>query len=283
MSFPAVLQVLLPTLIPIGIGYVVARWVGVSMQPIATLLRTVFLPAILFTALRDHMPIHVFLLLVAVGAAMVLAGTLVARNAHSFLKPRVDRSAAWLNIACFSLPFFALSLSSKGLATACGLFVGVALTSCAVEVRSLRPLLREPWIWGVLLALVFQARSLPTSWMDPVVKPLASSAFILFLLLLGTALHPWASLRNAEAWATVVVRLVSGVAVGLLAIVLLPISGAVAQGVVLTSLAPPATRALAMRADGQDSASGQAAATLGTIVSLAVITTLLVAGWPWHL
>jgi hypothetical protein len=81
----------------------------------------------------------------------------------------------------------------------------------------------------------------------------------------------------------VVVRLVSGVAVGLLAIVLLPISGAIAQGVVLTSLAPPATRALAMRADGQDSASGQAAATLGTIVSLGVITALLVAGWPWRL
>ena len=196
MTFPALLQVLLPTLIPIGIGYVVARWVGVSMQPVATLLRTVFLPAILFTALRERMPVQMVLLLVAIGAAMALAGMLLARNAHSFLKPKVDRSAALLNIACFSLPFFALSLSSKGLATASCLFVGAALTSCAMEVRSLRPLLREPWIWGVVLALVFQIRGLSASWMDPVVKPLASSAFILFLLFLGTALHPWVAWRK---------------------------------------------------------------------------------------
>jgi predicted permease len=283
MSFPAVLQILLPTLVPIAIGYAVARWVGISAQPIATLLRTVFLPAILFAALREPMPFYSFLLLVVIGGAMALAGMLLVRHAHRFLKPRVDRSAALLNIACFSLPFFALSLSSKGMATAAGLFVGVALTTSAVETRNLKPLLREPWTYGVLAALVFQALGVSTGWADKVVAPLASSAFILFLLLLGVALHPWASLKNAEAWATVAVRLVSGAAVGLLAILVLPISGVMAQGVMLTALAPPATRALAMRSDGRDSASGHAAATLGTLASVVVIAVLLVAGWPWKL
>jgi predicted permease len=282
MSFPAMLQLLLPTLVPIAIGYAVARWAGVQMHPVAALLRTVFLPAILMTALRERLPFHMFLVLVVIGAALALAGMLVARHAHRFLKPRVDPAAATLNIACFSLPFLALSLSSTGLATACALFVGVGVASCAMEVRSMRPLAREPWAWGVVAALFMQMVGMPTGWMDRMVTPLASSAFILLLVYLGAALHPWAW-RNAEAWATVAVRLVSGAAVGLLAVAVLPITGAVAQGVVLTSLAPPATRMLSMRSDGKDSASGRAAATLGTLVSLVVIGAMLLGGWPWRL
>src|SRR5262245_26780478 len=281
MPFPAVLQLLLPRIVPIAIGYVVARWVGLSTQPIATLLRTVFLPAILFTALRERMPFYSFLLLILIGGALALTGMLLVQHAHRFLKPRVDRSAALLNIACFSLPFFALSMSTNGLATAASLFVGVALTMSWVEQRSMKPLLREPWVYAVVASLVFKALGVSTGWADKMVSPLASSAFILFLLLLGVALHPWASLKNAEAWATVAVRLVSGAVVGVLAIVVLPISGAVAQGVMLTALAPPATRALAMRKDGGDSASGHAAAVLGTLASVVLIAVLLVAGWPW--
>ena len=283
MSFPNVLQLLLPTLVPICIGYAVARWVGVSMQPIGVLLRAVFVPAILFTALQGRMPFHLFMLLVGVGAAMALGGMVIVRNAHRILKPRVDHSAAMLNIACFSLPLCALSMSSTGLATACALFVGVALASTLTEVRSVKPLAREPWAYAVLAALVLHAVGVDTNWMEKVVDPLASSAFILLLVFLGAALHPWALWRNAEAWATVAVRLVSGAAVGLLAIAILPISGAIAQGVLLTALAPPATRLLAMRGEGGDSTSGQAAATIGTLVSLVLIGTLLVAGWPWRL
>lgn len=282
MSLPHVLQLLLPTLIPIAIGYAVARWAGVSMQPVATLLRTVFVPAILFTALRERLPFHMFMLVAAIGAVMALGGIFIVRHAHRFLKPRVDSSAAMLNIACFSLPLFALSMSSTGLATACALFVGVAVASCAMEVRSVKPLVREPWVYSVLAVLILQAVGVSTGWMDKFVAPLASSAFILLLVFLGAALHPWVW-RSAEAWATVAVRLVSGAAVGLLAIAVLPISGAIAQGILLVSLAPPATRVLAMRGGGNDSTSGQAAATLGTLVSLLIIGGLLLAGWPWHL
>src|SRR5262245_46254229 len=101
MSFPTVLQMLLPTLVPICVGYAVARWAGVRTPPIAALLRTVFLPAILFTGMRQNVPFHIFLLLMVIGATMALAGTLLVRHAHRFLKPRVDHSAALLNIACF--------------------------------------------------------------------------------------------------------------------------------------------------------------------------------------
>jgi hypothetical protein len=283
MSFPAVIQLLLPALIPIAIGYVVARWAGISMQPIATLLRTVFLPVILFSALRERMPFATFLLLVLIGAVMALAGMFLVRHAHRFLRPKVDRSAAVLNIACFSLPLFALSWASNGLATGCALFVGVAVAFFAVEVRSARALLGEPWAYAVVAAFVFRVLGVSAGWMDHVVSPLASSAFILLLLYLGAALHPWASFKNADAWATVAVRLVSGVGVGALAVAVLPISGTIAQGVVLTALAPPATGMLALSVRAPDSASGRAAATLGTLASLLLIGGMLVAGWPWRL
>ena len=283
MSFPAVLQLLLPTLIPIVIGYAVARWAGLSMQPIATLLRTVFLPVILFSALRERVPFHIFLLLVAIGAVMAFAGMLLVRQAHRFLRPQVDRSAAVLNIACFSLPFFALSWASRGLATACALFVGVALAFFVVEVRSARSLLREPWVYAVIAAILFHALGLSAPWVDAVVTPLASSAYIMLLLYLGATLHPWVSLRNADAWATVAVRMVSGAAVAALAVLILPLSSVIAQGIVLTGLAPPATRAMALGGELKESASSHNAATLGTLVSLVVIGALFLTGWPWRL
>ncbi len=284
MSLSSVLQLLLPTIIPLIAGYAVARWVGLSTKPVETILRWVLFPALLFVVLRNRMPFQTFLALGMTGAVMTLAGLGLVKSARRFLKPDVDRSAGTLNIACFSVPFFALSWASNGLGTACALFVGMALTMFVIEKRSdWTAIYREPWIYAVVAAILFQQGRFGSGSLDTWLEPLASASYPVLLLFLGAVLQPQLSLRDASAWATVGVRLVSGLGVGLLAVALLPFSSVIAQGVILTSLAPPATQAMTLGSGGSDSASARAAATLGTVVTLVAIALILLTGWtPWR-
>ena len=284
MSLSSVMQLLLPTVIPLIAGYAVARWVGLSTKPVETLLRWVLFPALLFVVLRGRMPFQTFLLVSVTGAVMTLVGLALVGSAHRFLKPSVDRAAGTLNIACFSVPFFALSWASNGLGTGCALFVGMALTMHMIEKRNDRTaIFREPWIYAVLAALLFHEGRFASGTLNRWLEPFAMAAYPVLLLFLGAVLQPQLSLRDANAWATVGVRMVSGLGVGLLAVALLPFSSAVAQGVIITSLAPPATQAMTLSGGGTDSASARAAATLGTIVTLIAIALILLTGWtPWR-
>lgn len=283
MSLSSVLQLLLPTVIPLVAGYAVARWVGLSTKPVETVLRWVLFPVLLFTVLRGRMPFQTFLLVSMTGAVMALAGLALVRHSHRFLKPNVDRSAGTLNIACFAVPFFALSWASNGLGTACALFVGAAITMFVVEKRNdWKAILREPWLYAVFAALLFQEGRFATGSLDTWFKPLAMACYPVALLYLGAALQPQLALRDSGAWATVGVRMLSGLGVGMLAVALLPFSSAVAQGVIITSLAPPATQSMTLGGGGTDTASARAAATLGTLVTLVAITLILLTGWtPW--
>jgi|RhiMetdeSRZDD1v2_1073273.scaffolds.fasta_scaffold778633_1 hypothetical protein len=283
MSLPSVFTTLLPVLAPVAAGYAVARWLGLSAKPLTVVLRYVLFPALLFTSLQDRMPFYVFLLVAATGAVMTLAGLALAGNAHRFLKPHVDRSAAVLNIACFAAPVLALGWATNGLGSACALFVGVALTWFMIESRhDPMALLREPWVYAVAAALVFQAGRISAPWLDSMVKPLSLASYPVLLLFLGASMHPWVSMRDSNAWATVGIRLLTGLGIALLAVAVLPFSGGVGQGLILASLAPPATRAMTLGAVAEDSARAQSAAALGAFVSLVAMATLLLTGWkPW--
>ena len=119
---PAILATLMPVLAPLAAGYAVARWTGLSARPLAVLLRYVLFPVLLFTGLQERLPFHVFLLVAATGAAMTLVGLALVRNAHRFLKPQVDSSAAMVNIACFAAPVLALAWAANGIGSARGRF-----------------------------------------------------------------------------------------------------------------------------------------------------------------
>ena len=282
MSLPNVFATLLPVLAPLAAGYAVARWLGFSTRPLAVILRYVLFPVLMFTGLQERLPFHIFLLVAATGALMTLVGLGLARNAHRFLKPQVDASAATINIACFAAPVLALGWAANGVGSACALFVGVALTWFMIESRDWRALGREPWVYAVAGALVFQAGQVALPWFDSMLTPLALASYPILLLFLGASLHPWGSLRDSSAWATVSIRLLTGLGIGLVAVAVLPLSTAVAEGVILASLAPPATRSLMLVTGAEENARARAAAGIGTFASLVAIAMLLLTGWtPW--
>jgi len=282
MHFSSIVESLLPTLILIVAGYSLARWMGLSINPLSTLLRYVFLPVYLFMTLKARMSFETFALVALMGSAMVGVGFLIRKNAHRVLKAEIDHSVAIPNIACFSIPLFALSWGGRGLGTACALFVGVSIAAFLLQKKDFATLFKQPWFYAVAAGLVFNEIKASIGLLDVALSPIMGAAYPLLLLFLGASLHPFEGFKDINAWVTGVLRVVTGFLVALLAVSILSVSPAVAAGAVMASMAPPATKALSLASATKETQSSRGPANVGFFVSLALFILFLVTGWnPW--
>ena len=185
-------------------------------------------------------------------------------------------------MVCFTLPFLALSFGSRGLGTACAFLVGVALTYTLMQATITGPLqlLKEPWIYAAIIGFLFAASKYsPPGQIIKTLAPLLDASYSIMLLYLGTILHPFGGWNDNDAWATIIVRLVSGFAVALLAIAVMPISAAVATGLMLAALAPPGAVGVSRALETNN--FSRPAVQLGSIVSL-ILMIFILYGWrPW--
>ena len=283
MPFASLAESLLPTIVIIAAGYSLARWAGLSTAPLMTLLRYVFLPVFLFMTLQARMSSEMFFYVALIGGAVVGMGVLIHRNAHRVFKTKVDASVAIPNVACFSIPLFALSWGGRGLGTACALFVGASLVAFLVEKNGFFKIFRQPWIYAVVAAILFRELRGSVEPLDVVLTPLMGGTYPLLLLLLGAALHPLKGFTDINAWVTVVLRVAGGFLAAMLGVAILPVTPAVAAGAVLASMAPPAMKSLSLAGTAQETPSDRGPANVGLLVSLVVFILFMVTGWePWQ-
>jgi predicted permease len=232
--------------------------------------------------LKTRMSFETFGYVVLIGAAIVWAGYLIHRNAHRVFKAEVDASVAIPNIACFAIPLFALSLGGRGIGTACSLYVGVSLASFVIGKIKIMKLLREPWLYAVIAAMVFKETLASVQLLDDILTPVTDATYPLLLIFLGVSLYPIKAVKDLNAWVTAVLRVVVGFLVALLGINFLPVSQAVAAAVVMASIAPPATKFLSLAGSASDNDSSRGAINVGVLVSLIVFIFFLMTGWePW--
>lgn len=282
MAFSSLAESLLPTLVIIIAGYLLARWSRLGIGSLITLLRFVFLPVYLFMTLQKRMSFQMFLFVALIGAAVVVIGFLIHRNAHRVLKTQVDASVAIPNVACFSIPLFALSWGGRGLGTACALFVGVSIAAFLIEKEGIAKLLRQPWLYAVVLGILFKEIRGSVKPLDVVLSPFMGATYPLLLLFLGASLHPFRGIKDLNAWVTVVIRVVVGFLVALLGVAILPVTPAVAAGAVMASMAPPATKSLSLAGSPRDWPQYRGPANVGVLVSLVIFIFFIVTGWkPW--
>lgn len=282
MPFSSLAESLLPTLVIIVAGYSLARWARLSTAPLITLLRYVFLPVYLFMTLQARMSSEMFFFVALIGAAVVGIGFLIHRNAHRVFKTQVDASVAIPNVACFSIPVFALSWGGRGLGTACALFVGVSIAAFIIEKKGFVKLFRQPWFYAVVAGILFNEIRGSVQPLDVILSPFMGATYPLLLLLLGASLYPFKGIRDLNAWVTVVLRVVGGFLVALLGVAILPVTPAVAAGAVMASMAPPAMKSLSLAGSSKDTPSSRGPANVGLLVSLIVFILFSLTGWkPW--
>jgi predicted permease len=275
MYFSSIAESLLPTLVIIAAGYSLARWAGLPTAPLNTLLRYVFLPAYLFMTLKERMSFEMFFFVALIGGAVVGMGVLVLRNANRILKTQIDASVAIPNVACFSIPIFALSWGGRGLGTACAFFAGVSIAAFFIEKKNFAKLFREPWIYAVVAGILFKEMRGSVPLLDVILSPFMEATYPLLLLLLGASLYPFEGIKDLNAWVTAVLRVASGFLVAFLGVSILPVSPAIAVGAVMVSMAPPATKSLSLSGSAKDTPSSRGPANVGLLISLLAFSLFL--------
>jgi predicted permease len=278
-SFVSTLNVLLPSLLIIVAGYSLARWLGLSSAPLNKLLRYVFFPVYLFLMLEKRMSFDTFFFVALIGAAVVLVGFLIHRNAHRVLRAQIDASVAIPNVACFSIPIFALSWGGRGLGTACAFFVGVSIAAFLLERKDFTKLFREPWLYAAVTGILYNELRGSVQIVNDLLTPLMGATYPLLLLLLGVSLHPFEGMKDVNAWVTSVLRVVGGFLVALLGVTVLSVSPPIAAGAVMAAIAPPTTKSLSLAGPANDTPSSRGTSNVGLLVSLIVFIIFLATGW----
>jgi len=286
---------LIPALAAIGGGYALARFRGLNPAPLQTVLRYLLFPAMLFVLLFDRMPLPTFGVVAGIGAATVLVGAGLVRFVGQTLHKRVSMRAAVPDIACFSIPFLALSWGTIGLGTACALYVGVEVAAAILN-KDPASLTRQPWVYAAAAAPLLRASgvvgaiapvhlvvgdSVRDAGLIPGVGvPFVMAGILGLFLVLGASLHPFQGVRDPGAWLSVAVRFLSGAVVALAAVRFLPMSREVMEALVIAAFAPPTMRALQVPAAarrGQD--PEDSVAHVGALASLAAMSALLLVNW----
>jgi len=285
MNYTQIWYELLPILTFIVVGYSLARWRGMSADDLETLLRYVLLPIVIFSQLEARIPFKTLATVGIMGAAMATLSRVIVKQAPRFLSPKVDMSSALPNIAAFLIPFLVLSYGSRGVGTACAFYVGAVLALHFLESRKNLPiLLKEPWVYAVLAAILFRATNYTSNSIDKMLNPLLAAAYPILLVFLGASLHPLEGLKNVDTWVTSAARMCGGFVIGMTAIFIFRPTPAIREGVILASLAPPTTKLLSLAQVGGTGPLSKAASTVGTVLFLIVIVILMKSGWePWNL
>lgn len=274
-----------PFLFPIALGYAMARWVGLSVDGLASLARNVFLPVILFAGISERLNAKLFFMIALAGALVAAGGYLMYRYGNNILKAQMSPAVSSPNVGYFTYPFFFLVMGGAGLGTASAFFVGAAVTSfvlAQLKGGNFQALFKEPWFYAVLLGLAFMFYGSTPRLLGKTISPLVEASYPVLLLFLGAYLHPFKGFKSAEVYVTVVCRFLCGFLVALLAIKLLGLSMAISKGIMLAALAPPVALSLVTNTSSSD--TDESATKVGILLGIVLMALILYGGLePWRL
>lgn len=251
-------NVVLPVFIVAGLGYVIEKRLRLPIAPFNQLVLFVLMPALVFTSLlaidfRTEEPVKIALFTVLLAVAMLAVAAAIARLASL---DRVTSSALMLtaalpNLGNYGLSVVLLAYGQEGLAIGIVLLavqslygiplaIFLASSGSASWSRSLVEVFRQPMIYAVAAALLFNLARIPVPGFVSSALALPSQAAIpLMLLVLGMHFAGTTGIEHRGLVSVAVVtRLVIGTLVGWGLVLALGIEG-VARDVMIVGAAMP--------------------------------------------
>lgn len=251
-------SVVLPVFIVAGLGYLVEKRLHPPIAPLNQLVLYVLMPSLVFTSLlpidfRSEEPLRITLFAFLLAFAMLAVALVIVRAA------RLDRvtssafmlTAAFPNLGNYGLSVVLLAYGREGVAVGVillavqslyGLTLAILIASSghASLLRSLGEVFRQPMIYAVIAALVFNLARIPVPGFVSSAIALPSQAAIpLMLLVLGMHFAGTSGIeQRGLVSVAVVTRLVIGTLVGWALAILLGIEG-VARDVMIVGAAMP--------------------------------------------
>lgn len=279
MTVVNLLNVLLPFMLPILVGYLLARFSSLNAVNLFPLARFIFLPAVVFHTLSGKINFTSFAYAALIGGLVVIFGNLLMRGIKKLTRNDIDIEGSFPNVAYYTIPFFMVVFNASGLQTACAFLLGASLSHILVQPkeRYWKKAWREPWIIAAALGLVLGLTNINIPYFDAVFRPIHAAAAPILLLYIGSYLHPFKGVKVADVFASIFTRLLIGFTTALLAINLLPISGVAAKSLMFLAIAPAGMMVFGPRNQWN---------TVSDKLSILVLTLLmlgvLVSGWqPW--
>ncbi len=251
-------NVVLPVFIVAGIGFVLERRLHPPIAPLNQVALYALMPCLVFTSLltidfRSEAPVKITLFAVLLAFAMLAVALVISHVA------RLDRvtsralmlTATFPNLGNYGLSVVLFAYGREGVAFGVVLLavqslygitlaIFLASSSSATLLRSLGEVFRQPMIYAVLAALVFNLTRIPLPGFVGSALVLPSQAAIpLMLLVLGMQFAGTSRIeQRGLVSAAVVTRLVIGTLVGWALTIALGIDG-VARDVMIVGAAMP--------------------------------------------
>ncbi len=286
----AVLTVVTPVFLIAALGFIwIRRDQPFDNHTISSLVMYLGSPCLIYSSLTTHAPNLTVLFEVAGAALFVLLSSVAL--AYGFLRLRGWPVASFLpslvqpNGGNMGLPVALLAFGETGLALGMAYFFVLSVSQytlgLAVSSGTFQPtlLLKQPVIWAVLVVFaVLTTGYQPPRWFEETTRLLGGLTIPAMLLMLGTSL---ARLKITDAGQTMtiaVLRLLFGLTLGLAAIELFALEGAVA-GIVLLQSTMPAAVFNYVFAERYGRDPDKVAAVILQSTLLAVITLPILVGW----
>ncbi len=286
----AVLTVVTPVFLIAALGFIwIRRDQPFDNHTISSLVMYLGSPCLIYSSLTTHAPNLTVLFEVAGAALFVLVSNVAL--AYGFLRLRGWPVASFLpslvqpNGGNMGLPVAFLAFGETGLALGMAYFFVLSVSQytlgLAVSSGTFQPtqLLKQPVIWAVLVVLlVLTTGYQPPRWFEETTRLLGGLTIPAMLLMLGTSLARLNITNVGQSMTIAVLRLLFGLTLGLAAIWLFALEGAVA-GIVLLQSTMPAAVFNYVFAERYGRDPDKVAAVILQSTLLAVITLPILVGW----
>lgn len=280
-------ETVVPVFSVIALGFVLSMRRPVDLRTLSDLAILVTSPALMFSVLANSdlaadrwVVISGGTIFIAVGSAAI---AVIYQRARAPGRIGLLLPAIFWNAGNMLLPCARLAFGEAGLEAAAIVFVTMAILTSTFGIwiakgeNGLGEALRLPLLYGSVggAALALTGTTLPRVVMEPI-EMLAEMAIPVMLLNLGVQLHTLRVTDVAHSVVVVAIRMGGGLAVGVLFVNFLGISGVDRQVLLLASAMPPAVinAVFAQRYDREPSLVASSI-TIGTLLSVFSIPLVL--------
>ena len=267
----------IPVIVLLAAGYAMARWLRFGSASLTVILAYAIIPPYLFHSLLGNLNSKSTLTVAGIAAAIALAGHFLIPMAPKLIKRNINSAAGLPNTLFFALPVLSIAwnLKSSTRMAIAVMFVTIALVITALQYRekSFNALRNEPWVFGLIAALIFQFGGFSSKWAVDALDPLIVAAPAIALVYVGGMLHPIGGFGRSDIWIAIGVRFLLGFLIAFIGIKLLSVPKFLHSTVIVAAMAPPATKALALA--NTSGSSGSRAGGDQQLISVGIIAALV--------
>ena len=290
MTFIAVLKIVAPVFLSIGVGYIFARYKKISLEPLVEILLYITIPCLVIHSLSENKVSTDDLVLISIAAVLVIAGSGLLSFIYLKLTGNWNTKGFYLttmfmNSGNIPFPLALLAFGSEGLTKALIYYMAISILFYSVGLyiaigkNGAKEIFKFPLIYSAIIGYWISLSGVEVpEVMGTTLKLLGDATIPLMLLSLGYQLHSSKISHLQQSIASSLIRIAGGFLLGIIASWLLGAEGVTRAIIILSSSMPAAVINFVISYKyGFDKEFVASTVALSTLIN--IITTPLILAW----